>query len=176
MSSAVAGLLLALALLGGVQPVAGQNDLAAEIASLKGLKSFAVVVTGLKGEGDNAEELRPYLTEDRVRTVVELELRRNGVEVSPSEDADAQLMIESMALKVTANGGFAVVLRPRVNQWVAVLPRRPLPERGKPIFAPTWQTTNLVSGPSAGIAEHVVAILRSQVDSFLNDYFKANPR
>jgi hypothetical protein len=165
--------LLALSAL-GVHPRAARGQDFNEVGSLRGLTFLAVTVTQT---GDRSAPLRPLLTPDRIKTVIELELRRNGIRVAEKplvgtdlqlpNQAYADLLLDLSSIPAGASG-IAASLSLELRQWVTI--------RGQRVEAATWGRRNIVQGTASSIAEQVTAAVREFVEDFLNDYLKANPK
>jgi len=125
--------------------------------ALKGLKSLGVLVEGLKEKA-----IKIGLSEDRLRTIAELKLRREGIEVL-EYGSFPQLYINVNVLSRAFN------ITIKIQEWVQ-LRRDPSIE----CFGVTWDDS--VTGSYEGGAEYIVDTLNQALEVFLNDYYRANPK
>lgn len=135
--------------------------------TLKGLKKLCVLIPDLNAESQNAG-----LSQDQLKTDVELRLRRAHVRVADSPPADACLQVDLLVLKLSKDVvGWAFCLHVGVHQWVTL-------NRNKSISfaAETWSSQAGVGVcPVDGLASAVREKIGDQVDAFINDYLAENP-
>jgi len=117
-------------------------------------------------------EAKIGLTENRLKTVTELRLRREGMkvvsgkEVSVMNESDGTPLIYVNAHVIRKS--FSIRLE--VKEWVG-LKRIPLIHE---IFATTWHKAMI--GTHGENPEFIVSSLNQLFDEFFNDYYKANPK
>lgn len=124
---------------------------------LKGLKGLWVLVENLP---QGAQDIG--LTRERIQTVTELKLRREGL-IAKFDYASPYFYV---AINVS---GLAFNVLVSVEDWVTL-------ERDKTILcrAKTWLTGT--TGTHGRDSEYIIGGLERLIDSFLNDYYKANPK
>jgi hypothetical protein len=126
-------------------------------AALKGLKTIFVLVEDLP---QKAAEIG--LTAERMKTETETKLREKGISVPnysyENPYLDISVNVVNMAFSVEVSLRDSVVLK-----------------RDKSIHcrAATW--LNSVTGVHSNDPNYIVAGLQALLDSFLNDYYQANP-
>ena len=106
------------------------------------------------------------LTENRLKTVVELRLRREGITIV---DVSSDLEIPYVYINVNVVGN-AYNVKLDINEWVD-LERIPV-SRG--CTATVWEV--FITGTHGGKSENIVDSLNILFDDFFNDYYKANPK
>ena len=124
---------------------------------LKGISSFEVVVEQLHKDSNDIG-----LTKDRLITVTELKLRREGLLSSGG------LLSPYVYINVNVVGvAFSISLE--IHDMVQLV-------RDPSIIktASTWDTST--TGTHGGDPEYIVTALNKLLDIFLNDYYKANPK
>lgn len=125
---------------------------------LKGIRRLKVLIETL-----NEEAKKMGLSEERLRTVVELKIRREGIEISP-----AHLYAPYIYLNVIVIGNaFNIVIQ--IKELVK-LERDPFIN----CLAVTW--IEGVTGHHGNDSEYIVSRVSSHVDTFLNHWYIANPR
>jgi hypothetical protein len=155
-----APLLLALSLVGvcSTALIGGDEDDPSR-RSLQGIGSLHVVVEQLP---EGARQLG--LSEESLRTDVELKLRRNGITVTDVKGSQALLYV---AVNVVPGGGAA-------SLYVAVeQPARLLCDDSIYVTATTWSTAGAVANPEAKFIRDRVGDL---MDQFLNAWLAVNPK
>jgi hypothetical protein len=137
--------------------------------SLKGLKKLSVVVQIEKRVSEDFK--RVGLTEDRIRTGVELKLREAKIDVVYIENLPSDIPI----LHVEVNGStkndktFSFLIQ--VELWQkSFLKRDPKVE----VIAATWSTGVFGSGLASNIANDIMGLMNSMTDTFVKAYLSVN--
>jgi hypothetical protein len=138
--------------------------------SLKGLKKLSVVVQ--IGNPLSEEIKKIGLTEDRIRTGVELKLEEAKIDVIYVGD----LLSDTPILHVEVDGSkrndktFSFLIE--VELWQkSFLKRDPKVE----VLAGTWSTGVFGSGSAASIASDIMGLINSMMDTFVKAYVSVNP-
>jgi hypothetical protein len=139
---------------------------------LKGLDGFGSVVITL-GDRDDAKAFGLY--EERLRTLAELTLRREGLLVSGQRTGFVSVTVRVVKLttgqqETVAGGAFVVILG--AGAWLKADPYR----AGQTVAATLWASSNIAARPQKSVADGVDEVLRQLLDTLLNDYYKANPK
>lgn len=124
---------------------------------LKGINAIFVLIEKLP---EDAIEIG--LTEDRLRTITELRLRKEGIKIE--EDGNIPYLYINVNIVEVA---FNVILS--INEWTT-LSRNPSIE----CYAVTWQS--FYTGTHTNKPEYIVSSISNLLDEFLNDWYKANPK
>jgi len=124
-------------------------------------KKFIVVVEGLSGD---ARKIR--LTRERLKTVTELKLRKEGMDIRELSD-----ILDTPVVYVNVN-----VLREAFNISLCIMERVEIQRISFSKFcnATTWSRGT--TGMHGNDPEFIVSALSGLLDEFLNDYYKANPK
>lgn len=137
--------------------------------TLRGLEAVLVVVSLDEGAKEAG------LSEDVIKTAVELSLRKHGVpvfekELRPDElqtDATARLMVRVWATKLNGDPSFAYKISVELLQLAA------LKRDGLLFLPPTWaKGTIIVIGQRSTMREWI----NDAVDKFANDWLAVNPK
>jgi hypothetical protein len=138
--------------------------------SLKGLKKLSVVVQIEKRISEDFNKVG--LTEDRIRTGVELKLQEARIDVVYIED----LRSDTPILHVEVNGSsksaktFSFLIQ--VELWQkSFLKRDPKVE----VIAGTWSAGVFGSGSPPNIANDMMGLINSMMDTFVKAYLSVNP-
>ena len=138
--------------------------------SLKGLRKLAVVVQIGKPVSDDFEKVG--LTEERIRTSIELKLREAKIDVVYREN----LFSDTPILHVEVNGSikdgktFSFLLE--VELWQkSFLKRDPKIE----VVAATWSMGAFGSGLASHIAKDMIGLINEMMDAFTKAYSSENP-
>jgi hypothetical protein len=126
--------------------------------ALKGIKALFVLVEDLPQKATGIG-----LTTERIKTATELKLRGEGISVPNYSYEDPYLHI---SINVVYQA-FSVEVSLREN---VVLKR----DKSINCRAATW--LNSVTGVHSNDPNYIIAGLQAVLDSFLNDYYKANPK
>jgi hypothetical protein len=149
--------------------VVPQTDQAMGMKSLVGISSLSVGVEEL-----GADALTDGLSEDLLKTDVELRLRLAGIKV-PLEFTVPCFQIQIKYWKnrmgqdhipITYNFHIAISLMQYANLF----------RTGEPMTVVTMQITNYGSGPIGKGSEHVRRSVGDLIDKFINEYLAVNPK
>jgi len=138
--------------------------------SLKGLKKLSVVVQIEKPALDDFKKVG--LTEDRIRTGVELKLHEARIDVVHSDDPAADTPI----LHVELNGSnrndktFSFIIE--IELWQkSILKRDPKVE----MVTGTWSAGVFGSGPASSIGNDIMELIDGMMATFVKAYLSVNP-
>ena len=157
--------------------IGGKAFTQSDFKALKGIKRILVAV-----EQVNEDAIKIGLTRQRIQTVVELKIRKEGIRMLEMEEfikmlKDGRLpekelhMIREMStlyINVNVMGKtFSVTVK--VREYVSLY-------RDKSIEtdACTWERANI--GNYEDNPDFIMSCLSERLDEFLNDYYKANPK
>lgn len=138
---------------------------------LKGIKWLRVSIESL-----GVEATKIGLTRERLKTITELRLRREGIiiktekDISVIDESRGNIPIVVPILYVNANvGDRAYSIDLEIQEAVRL-------ERDPSIIclATTWVTG--IMGTHGKKQELIITALSELLDDFLNDYYKANPK
>lgn len=131
--------------------------------NLKNIGSkFTVVIEDLH---EDAEKIG--LIRNRLKTVAELRLRREGITIIDNLKSD----LETPAVYINVNVvGKAFNVELAIDEWVH-LKRIPVAQG---CFAVVWDFS--ITGTHADDGEYIVSAINRLFDNFFNDYYKANPK
>ena len=134
-----------------------------DVRALKGIESICVFIEPLSNDA-----LDLGLTEERIRIITELRLRKEGITIT-DEESKFDVLLGVVITVVGKGSGKGVGLELKIKEEVSLI-RNP----SIICYAYTWN----VGFISANIyePEDVVSQLSNILDSFLNDYYKANPK
>ena len=113
------------------------------------------------------------LTKERLRTVAELRLRKEGMTIVDEKNreipADEKSEIPMVYINVNVVG-----LAYNINLMICedVVLKRPSSVTW--ILAPIWGRS--ITGTHGGRSEEIISSLNMLLDGFFNDYYKANPK
>lgn len=140
---------------------AGQESARSERDTLKGVKEFSVTISSLP---EKAKALR--ITEERIRTIAELELRKAKIRIK--KDAQAELAIG--VNPVFSDKGDFMVFAVQISFIQPVT----LTINGKSAIATTWQR-GAIGTSGRGTAERIIEdSVRQNLEEFINDYLASN--
>ena len=162
------------------QPAVAQSEAPSEAAAEQLARKERVIFAGLAGIGVLVEEVDSIAGEDgldktTLQTDVELRLRQAGVPVLLKSEALKRpgspfLYVNVKALQ-RANGGYAYGADVELQEQVK-LARRPAV---LVLSATTWRARGTLGVVEASeLAETVRAVVRDQIDEFVNVYLAAN--
>jgi hypothetical protein len=138
-------------------------------SSLKGLKKLSVVV---QIEKPVSEDFRKVgLTEDRIRAGVELKLQeaKIGVVYVEKFPSDTPILHVEVDGSRKRNNTFSFLIE--VELWQrSFLKRDPKVE----VIAGTWSTGIFGSGSASNIANDVMGLINSMMDTFIKAYLSVN--
>ena len=170
-----------------VKPAKSADDLQAEIAefnrivnlsndtrSLVGIKGINVYI----GLGKDAKSAG--LTEEQLKTDVELKLRLAGIKVNSIEDAvqlSVQIVARSYDAELSILHSAEIKLKQQVrlcrNIYTAI---DSLSGYGQTVNATTWNNGTAGTCPTTEFPESVRKNVKDSMDEFINDYLTANPK
>lgn len=125
---------------------------------LESLDKITIILEAL-----HEDAIKIGLNRDRLMTVAELKLRREGIKIDEN----------SSALYPCLHVSFNVVGK-AFNIRLSLLEKIRIPRLDKTILGASWQRS--IAGTHAGNSEYMVTALSDLLDEFLNDYYKANPK
>jgi hypothetical protein len=137
--------------------------------SLKGLKKLIVVV---QIEGPLTEDFKKVgLTEERIRTGIELKLREAKIDVVYVENVPSDTPILHVEVNGSKRDGKTFSFLIEVELWQrSFLKRDPKIET----MAATWSAGVFGLGSASTIANDIMGLIRDLMDSFVKAYFSAN--
>ena len=121
---------------------------------------FKIIIEDLN---EDAKKIR--LTEERLRTVVELRLRKEGIIITDEVSLEIPIVLVSVTMVGSA---YSVTLM--IAEMVKL---KRLPPPHWTLVSP-W--VKAITGTHIGDPEQIVSSLNRLFDIFLNDYYKANPK
>ncbi len=137
--------------------------------SLKGLKKLAVFVK--IGERLSEDLKKAGLTEDRVRTGVELKLREAKIDVVYIEGLPSDTPILHVEVDGSGRGGKTFLFVIEMELWQkGILKRDPKGE----VIAATWSTGVFGSGSASTIASDMMGVINGMMDTFVKAYLSVN--
>src|SRR5882762_6955521 len=148
----------------------GQEDSEASRRTLAGLKGVYVLIEKIS---DDAQ--RDGLTEDQIRTDVELKLRQTGITVLSLQESVTRagaphLYVRVSTLKNSAEPFYAYNAAVELDQDVKLI-RNPSVTSD----VATWSTT-MLGTVGSGNLRHLREVVRDLTDQFINAYLAANPK
>jgi hypothetical protein len=138
--------------------------------SLKGLRKLAVMV---RVEKRLSEDLKKAgLTEDRIRTGVELKLREAKIDVVYKEDLSSDTPILHLEVDGSKKDDKTFSFLMEVELWQkSFLKRDPKIE----VMVGTWSTGVFGSGSASTIANDMMGLINNMMDIFIKAYLSVNP-
>ena len=134
-----------------------------DVKALKGIESIYVFIEPLS---DDALDLG--LTEERIRIITELKLRKEGITITDEESKFDVLF--GVVITVKGKGsGKGVGLELKIKEEVSLIKNPSII-----CYAFTWNVGFIKDNVNK--PEHVFTQLSNVLDYFLNDYYKANPK
>ena len=150
-------------------------------STLKGLKGVYVLVQFFQEKNNNLNEIG--LSEDVIRTDVELKLRMAGVNVVSKDEAlqklpvIPQLVIEIMGLTTAGAGEKGPKQITSTVSIMLIQPTSLVRDPGISALAVTWLRGGYVYGlANKRIAANIRNIVKDCVDVFINAYLSVNPK
>jgi hypothetical protein len=138
--------------------------------SLKGLRKLAVVVQIGKPVSDDFEKVG--LTEERIRTSIELKLREAKMDVVYRENMASDTPVLHVEVNGSIKDGKTFSFLLEVELWQkSVLKRDPKIE----VVAATWSIGAFGSGLASHIARDMMGLINDMMDTFVRAYSSANP-
>lgn len=138
-----------------------------EKESLKGIKSFHVVVESLE------EEKAAGLTEDQIQTDVELRLRSLGLKVVDSPKVDGFLYVDVHIVPPQGTGGsfYSFHIRLEFHQMVILFR-----DHKASFLCSTWSTGRTGFVKTGKVEKNLREQILERVDEFANDFLAVNPK
>ncbi len=137
--------------------------------SLKGLKKLAVVVQIEKPVSDDFKKVG--LTEERIRTGIELELREAKIDVVYIGDLPSDTPILHVEVNGSRRNDKTYSFLIEVELWQkSLLKRDPKIE----VMAATWSTGVFGLGSTSKIADDVMGWIKSTMDAFVKAFLSVN--
>ena len=140
-----------------------------------GLADERASLRGLPGAGLVIEELHSAakvdgLSEDSIRTAVELILRSSGIRIldGPKDSPDSPWLYVRVSSIKSRSGFHAFAIQVELKQLVSLMDR---PESSA--FAATWEQATV--GHVADI-RNVISVIEQMVKAFANDFLAVNPK
>lgn len=131
-----------------------------EVNSLKGVTSLDVVVENIR------EDVPVGITADELRSRIVSALQRNGIQTNAEAAEFLYLNVNPVCdAKLDA---CAINISIAFEQFATV-------NNGEMCYAVTWQSAYAVLVPTNDAPDSIVELTLEQLNSFINDYFKANP-
>jgi hypothetical protein len=138
--------------------------------SLKGLKKLSVVV---QIEKPVSEDFRKAgLTEDRIRTGVELKLQEAKIDVVYVQDlfSDTPILHVEMDGSKKTDKTFSFLIE--LELWQKSLLKR---DPKVQVIAGTWSTGVFGLASTSNIANDMMGLINSMMDTFIKAYLSVNP-
>jgi hypothetical protein len=164
--SAMERILTALLLVLLSAPLMRGDDDPSSRLSLRGVKTFDVVVEDLPNV--------PGLTRDDLQTDVELRCRQAGIKLEDSPAAYLHVILTFQELHYAdgrSANSYAVAITVEFNQQV-LLQRDPTIH----VMAPTWSKRSVATMATRDLRSWCRESVRDKVDKFLNAFLEQNPR
>ena len=150
--------LLALCLVDSL--AAADNPLKASLKALDTVKVQVSISQSLLNIG---------MTEDRVRTDVELQLRKAGLKVDPALE-QPYLWVEAVGVQGPGTDNWACLISVSLYENVKV------ERNGEEIVAGVWGPAEYVLYLPENVVDEVSSTFTNKIDDFLNDWLRVNPR
>ena len=116
----------------------------------------------------SAEAKKTGLTDEELRTDVELKLRLAGIKIEPKS---LQYLYIDITFLLGETERYAFVVRVNFRQMVR-LQRDP----SILLVATTWSDGGIAMGPGGDLRDNCRAMVRDYVDKFVNAYLSVNPK
>jgi len=138
--------------------------------SLKGLKKLVIVVQIGNPASDDLK--RAGLTEERIRTGIELKLREAKIDVAYVENLLSDIPIFHVEVNGSKKDSKTFSFLIEVELWQkSFLKRDPNIE----MMAATWSTGVFGLGSASSIASDIMGWISGTMDAFVKAYVSANP-
>jgi len=128
---------------------------------------------GIEIEVDKLSEdaIKLGLTIDRIRTLTELRLRREGIKINKESTFKLNINVHvgGYAFRISLRMYAFVLL---IRDYYEIYMDDTLPVT--PFFAPVWISGSY--GTYDKGLDFILSALEAEIDEFLNDYYKANPK
>ena len=137
--------------------------------SLKGLRKLAVVVQIEKPVSDDFKKVG--LTEERIRTGIELRLREAKIDVVYRENLPSDTPILHVEVNGSKRDGKTFSFLIEVELWQkSILKRDPKIE----VMAATWSTGVFGLGSASSIADDMMGWINGTMDTFVKAFLSVN--
>jgi hypothetical protein len=137
--------------------------------SLKDLKKLCVVVQIEKGLSEDFKKVG--LSEERIRTDIELKLREAKIDIAYSMDLAPDTPILHVEVDGSSRNGKTFSFLIEVELWQkSFLKRDPKVE----VIAGTWSTGAFGSGLASNMANDVMGLINGLIDTFVKAYLLVN--
>ena len=161
--------IVALSLLVSTSTVLAIGDDKHSRPSLKGLKKLIVVVQIEKPVSDDFKKVG--LTEERIRTGIELKLQEAKIDVVYTENVPSDIPILHVEVNGSRRNGKTFSFLIEVELWQkSFLKRDPQIE----VMAATWSAGVFGLGSASKIADDVMGWINSTMDTFVKAYLSVN--
>jgi hypothetical protein len=161
--------IVALSLLVSTSTVLAIGDDKHSRPSLKGLKKLIVVVQIEKPVSDDFKKVG--LTEERIRTGIELKLQEAKIDVVYTENVPSDTPILHVEVSGSKKDGKTFSFLIEVELWQkSFLKRDPKIE----VMAATWSAGVFGLGSASKIADDVMGWINSTMDTFVKAYLSVN--
>jgi hypothetical protein len=138
--------------------------------SLKGLKKLSIFVK--IGERLSEDLKKAGLTEDRLRTGVELKLREAKIDVAYIEGLPSDTPILYVEVGGSNRNGKTFLFLIEVELWQKSFLKR---DPKKEVIAATWSTGVFGSASASNIAKDMMGLVNGMMDTFVKAYLSVNP-
>ena len=132
-------------------------------SGLKNIKKLGFELVYINEDASKVE-----LTKDRIETIIELTLRREGIEIEEAAEKSTTIPLLCVNIHLVEN---VFCIRLEVIDIVHMIRR---PDKSGILFATIWKNTSF--GKYGYNPQHIISSLSELLESFLNDYYKANPK
>jgi hypothetical protein len=161
--------IVALSLLVSTSTVLAIGDDKHSRPSLKGLKKLIVVVQIEKPVSDDFKKVG--LTEERIRTGIELKLQEAKIDVVYTENLPSDTPILHVEVSGSKKDGKTFSFLIEVELWQkSFLKRNPQIE----VMAATWSAGVFGLGSASKIADDIMGWINSTMDTFVKAYLSVN--
>lgn len=138
--------------------------------SLKGLKKLVVVVQIEKPVSDDFKKVG--LTEERIRTGIELKLKEAKMDVVYRENLSSDVPILHVEVSGSKKDGKIFSFLLEVELWQKTLLKR---DPKIDVTSATWSMGVFGSGSVSHIANDIMGLINEIMDAFSKAYLSANP-
>jgi hypothetical protein len=161
--------IVALSLLVSTSTVLAIGDDKHSRPSLKGLKKLIVVVQIEKPVSDDFKKVG--LTEERIRTGIELKLQEAKIDVVYTENVPSDTPILHVEVNGSRRNGKTFSFLIEVELWQKSFLKRDLQIE---VMAATWSAGVFGLGSASKIADDVMGWINSTMDTFVKAYLSVN--
>jgi len=161
--------IVALSLLVSTSTVLAIGDDKHSRPSLKGLKKLIVVVQIEKPVSDDFKKVG--LTEERIRTGIELKLQEAKIDVVYTENVPSDTPILHVEVNGSRRNGKTFSFLIEVELWQKSFLKRDLQIE---VMAATWSAGVFGLGSASKIADDIMGWINSTMDTFVKAYLSVN--